>query len=39
MLRYDGSNGSEYFDGSEEHIDLFMGTLESLRIDLDHLLG
>ena len=29
----------EYLDGSEEHIDLFMRILESLRIDPDHLLG
>ena len=29
----------EYFDGSEEHIDLFMRVLETLKIDPDHLLG
>ena len=29
----------EYLDGSEEHIDLFMRMLETLRIDPDHLLG
>jgi len=37
--RGSGLSEEEYLDGSEEHIDLFMRILETLRIDPGHLLG